>query len=307
MSYLSTKHFEFRDLRYFQAISETGHMGKAAKLLNLSQPALTKSVRRLEDTFGAALLERHGRRIKITPVGELLVAQARILHRQTEDLLRVVDDYAKGASGTVKIGTGPISAELLLPEVCTLLLRQFRDVKIEVTTGLMSDVLAALKAGEFDMIVATLTETDADLLFYPLVDDELIVVARKAHPVFGETIRISDLLNYHWALPSPVLHLRQRIDAMFDVRDLPKPTVQIEVNSISLLPAIVEQTDLLSFISRQQLRTKRWASHLRDIPLREAVIQRRLGVLFRKEGYLSPAARSFLDFLQTHGPKLLGP
>ena len=65
-------HLEFRDLCYFQAVAETGHVGNAAELVHLSQPALTKAMHRLEEIFGVALFERKGRRIQITPAGQLL-------------------------------------------------------------------------------------------------------------------------------------------------------------------------------------------------------------------------------------------
>ena len=299
MTSTSDHQFELRDLRYFEAVAEIGHVGKAAKFLNLSQPALTKCVRRLEETFGTVLFERRGRRIQITPGGMLLLEQARILGRQTNDLIRVIDDFSKGTSGIVKIGTAPVSAELLLPEVCSLVLKQTRDVKIEVTIGMVSDLRSALKAGEFDVIVAKLGPADTNLNFYPLLEDEVVVIARKSHEVFGGPVRMVDLIDYGWALPTPDLELRQEFDAAFLTRNLPRPTAQIEVNSLSLLPPIIEQTDLLSIMWHHQLTKEQSAMRLQKITLEECTIRRRFGVQWRKKGYLSPAARLFLEVLKT--------
>lgn len=84
---------DLRDLTYFETIAELGHLGRAAEKLNRSQPALTKSIQRLEESFGTRLFQRDGRRIKLTPVGELLQARGKELQQsiaQTQREVRIL-------------------------------------------------------------------------------------------------------------------------------------------------------------------------------------------------------------------------
>ncbi len=88
---------------------------------------------------------------------------------------------------------------------------------------------------------------------------------------------------------------------MFLARDLPLPSVQIETNTISLLPPLIGQTRLLSFLARNTLEDVRGAMHLREVPLKETTMKRTLVAAVREGGYLSPAAQSLLDLLKREG------
>src|ERR1044071_1075056 len=114
---------DLRDLRYFEAIAELGHLGRAAKALHRTQPALTGCVRRLEETLGTRLLERDGRGIRVTAAGEALLARARSIRIASQDAVREIGDIGKGLAGLVRIGTVPTVARFLLPPVCRELTR----------------------------------------------------------------------------------------------------------------------------------------------------------------------------------------
>jgi len=126
---------ELRDLLFFETIADFNHLGRAAKQLGRTQPALTRCVRRLEEALGVRLFKRVGRGIQLTPVGSLLLNRARVLRRVAEDTLQQVDDFEHGSSGHVRIGTGPITAERLLPAVCRTILSQGKDITTEVVIG----------------------------------------------------------------------------------------------------------------------------------------------------------------------------
>src|ERR1051326_6175519 len=97
---------ELRDLNYFQAVAETGHLGRAAQQLGRTQPALTKCIRRLEDALEAKLFERVGRGLKLTSVGEVLLARTLKLRNEMKTTVREVTDFAKGEAGHIRIGSG---------------------------------------------------------------------------------------------------------------------------------------------------------------------------------------------------------
>ena len=111
-----------RDLRYFIAAAESGHFRQAAERVGRSQPALSKCIRRLETEIGARLFEPAGRGIRLTDVGQALLTRARLLVVGMQATVREMADMAQGVAGHIRIGSGPTTAEWLLPGLCRRLL-----------------------------------------------------------------------------------------------------------------------------------------------------------------------------------------
>lgn len=293
---------DLRDLLFFETIAESNHLGRAAKKLGRTQPALTRCVRRLEEALGTRLFERVGRGIRITPSGTLLVERVRVLRRAAEDTLHEVDDFENGSSGHVRVGSGPITAERLLPAVCREILAQGQGVTIEVVIGWNADLLEMLKAGNLDLVVGPVPEPGAELASRPLVDDVFVVAASANHRIFRKpVVKMRDLLAYGWVLPTKESTNRKWIDRTFELHGLPKPRAQIEANVISLLSSVIASSGLIGFVSRNNLRTSSGNEALREIPLKEAVMRRHLGITWRQDSYLSPVARRFVDAVKAKG------
>lgn len=297
---------QLRDLRYFEAVAELGHVGKAADQLGRTQPAITKAVQRLEDAFGSALFERKGRGIHLTAVGEVLLARARMLRSATEEALREVGDFARGNAGHVRIGSGPIAAEHVLPEICNLLLAEAPETTIEITVAPSLVLRERLREGAIDLLIGLMPEPDDAFVSRAIVEDVVVVAASHHHPVFDlPRITMKSLLSWRWVLPARSIPSRQWLDAAFQSHGLPLPTAQIDANSIPLLPRLIAKSELLSFLSRHTLAAGRGSQHpLREVPLKEATLKRRLGVTYRREGYLSPAAHRLMALLQERGERL---
>lgn len=291
---------DLRDLTYFETIAELGHLGRAAQKLNRSQPALTKSIQRLEESFGTKLFEREGRRIKLTPVGVLLQQRARQLQQNIAETHREVRDFASGVLGNIRLGCASSMAEYLLPQLTATLLERAPEITLNLVIGQDNMLRESLRAGRLDVVICPQFDDDPQLLAHPLFDDEAVVVASRNHPIFDGPIRLSELGRYRWVLPATGVSSRRWIDSVFLARDLPLPSVQIETNTISLLPPLIGQTRLLSFLARNTLEDVRGAMHLREVPLKETTMKRTLVAAVREGGYLSPAAQSLLELLK-HG------
>lgn len=294
-----------RDLGYFEVVAELGHLGQAAERLGRSQPALSKCMQRLEESFGAPLFNRAGRGIQLTAVGEVLLARARLLRSASEEALREVSDFAQGNAGHVRIGSGPIAADHVLPTLCQLLLSEAPGTTIDITVGPSMALREQLREGSIDLLIGLVPAPDALFQTHSLFEDAVVVAASPEHPVFAlPQITLPALLAYGWALPAASIPSRQWLDAVFQSSGLPLPRVQISANSIPLLPALIRRTGLLSFVSRRTLSS---GSHgaLKEVPLLDTTLQRTLGVTYRRDGYLSPAARRLLSLLQSRGEGLM--
>lgn len=296
-----------RDLGYFEVVAELGHLGQAAERLGRTQPALSKCLQRLEDAFGAPLFSRAGRGIQLTAVGEVLLARARLLRSASEEALREVSDFAQGNAGHVRIGSGPIAADHVLPALCQLLLSEAPDTTMDITVGPSMVLREQLREGSIDLLIGLVPPADTQFQTHAIFDDAAVVATSPEHPVFAlPQVTLQALSRYGWVLPAASIPSRQWLDAVFQSRGLPLPRVQISANSIPLLPALIVRTGLLSFVSR---RTLGRGSHgvLKEVPMPETTLQRTLGVTYRQGAYLSPAARRLVSLLQSRGEGLMAP
>ncbi|WP_407314035.1 LysR family transcriptional regulator [Pseudomonas sp. nanlin1] len=286
---------DLRDLTYFETIAELGHLGRAAEKLNRSQPALSKSIQRLEESLGTQLFLREGRRIKLTAVGELLLARSKPLRQGIEETRRELRDFASGVLGNIRLGCSSTMIEYLLPELAAALLQQAPDITLSVMAGQDDVLLQALRSGQLDVAICPLALADPEWTCHPLLKDEAVVVASKSHPIFAQTYGLADLCRYRWVLPPASVSGRRWLDQVFREHQLPPPSVQIETNSITLSPRLIASTGLLSFLSREALDYGNAAAQLREVPLPETTFKRLVGLVHRSGAYLSPATQKLIS------------
>lgn len=298
-----TDQLDLRDLRYFETIAETGHVGRAARKLFRTQPALTGAIRRLEAVVGTPLFERAGRGIRLTPAGIALQARARALRIASEEAVREIGELGKGLAGLIRIGMVPTVARFLLPPLCREFLKEAPAVTFRTLIGHDDVLRSALKTGDLDVVVSFGRIADEGIVSDAILQDDCVVVASRTHPIFRHRAKLADLLAYRWVLGGPTVATRLWIENVFHEKGLPRPAVQIETNLILLLPPLIEENKLLSFISRRHLGR---GSPLKEVQLRETTMHRRFAVSYRKEGYLSPAAQRCVDMLRERGKALFG-
>lgn len=286
---------DLRDLRYFETIADLEHVGRASAKLHRTQPALTSSVRRLEQDCGAALFEKAGRGIRLTTAGKVLLKWAQRMRFDVEDAKREVSAIGKGMAGHVRIGIVPTAAQFLLPSVARQLLEEAPEVTLSTVVGLIDTLKPKLSAGEIDMMVGTESADEAGYDSRVLAEDPVVVAAVANHDLFRGEPTLKDLTRYRWALQPPGAPTRDWLDHTFDRKRLPRPRVQVETTMLLVLPALIAQTGLLSFVSRQHLITGLARSGLKEVPVKEAVMRRRLVLSYRSNGFLSPAASRVIE------------
>jgi DNA-binding transcriptional LysR family regulator len=195
----------------------------------------------------------------------------------------------------------PTAARFLLPPACGEFLRQAPGVTFKTVIG-HNDVLGTLlRTGELDVVVSFGGQAEPGIASHEILTDEVVVVAARDHPIFRKRPRMKDLLDYRWILAGGSVATRQWLEHAFLTHGLPGPTVQIETNLILLLPPLIEQNKLLSFISRRHIGG---GTRLKEIALKETTMRRRFAVTYRADSYLSPAARRFVELLRTRGKEL---
>lgn len=291
---------DLRDLRYFETIAELQHLGRASAKLHRTQPALTSSIRRLEAACGASLFEKSGRGIRLTEAGRVLQTWAQRMRFDLDDALREVQAIGAGLSGHVRLGIVPTAAQFLLPAVARQLLQEAPQVTLRTVVGLIDTLKPQLRAGELDLMVGTQSADEPGWVSQPLAEDSIVVAASAQHPVFRRhAVELADLSAHAWALQPPGAPTRDWLDHSFERAGLPRPRVQVETTMLLMLPALIVQTGLLSFISRHHLQGRSRISGLKEVPVEGATMQRRMVVTYRAHGFLSPATRRLIDLFNT--------
>ena len=288
--------FDLRDLRYFETIAELEHVGKAADILHRTQPALTGCLRRLEDACGAPLFEKWGRGIRLTSSGKVLLKWARSMRTQVEDAEREILELGEGISGHIRVGIVPTAAQFLLPSAVRRILSEAPNVTLQIVVGLSDSLKKQLRSGDLDLMVGTEGSPEEGLVSEILAEDMIVVAAALDHPIFGvKKPVIKDLCQYRWALQAPGAPTRDWLDHTFDRLGLRRPKVQVETTMLLMLPTLIAETGLLSFISRLHLKSDTICSKLMEVPIPDANMCRRLVVTYREHSYLPPVGCRLIE------------
>ncbi|MBP0598618.1 LysR family transcriptional regulator [Herbaspirillum sp. LeCh32-8] len=287
---------DVRDLKYFEVIAEEGHVGRAAERLFKTQPALTKCIDRLEEQLGAPLFERVGRGIRLTAVGQALLARARRISLMMDETVREIGDYANGREGNIRLGCIPTLAEHILPSVCEQLLAEAGKVTIDLRVSMNDVLLEGLKAGELDVVMGPMIKADDVFVTEEIMQDQMVVMASASHPIFGKKIALRNLLDYQWVLPAQSVASRQWLDNVFDRHHLARPSVQITPTVLNMIMPLIERSNLLGFASKLNLKAGR--GHLKEVALKETTMLRRMGLTYRRDTYLSPAAQRLIAIIK---------
>jgi len=295
---------DISQVRYFNAVARHGSFSAAAKALGMTQPGLTKAVRRLEASLDCTLFVRLPRGVMLTQQGEALLRHAGLLDVQLQDARKEVRSLAGGAVGELRIGAGPSWLSRALPGIVAELTAEYPNLSFQIVGGFNGGLMEALSAGKLDLVVSALPDRrPADLQAIPLTTDTISVVARRGHPL-GARRRpsASSTLVYPWILPGRDVLVRSRLDALFRVAGHEPPAARIESDSISFIAGVLRSSDMLSFVTSQVLR--RDMDGVAPLAIPALTMTRSAGILFRTSAGITPAMRAFIEAIKRHARKL---
>jgi LysR family transcriptional regulator of abg operon len=292
---------ELRHIHHFLAVVKHRNLGRAAQELNIAQPALSKSIRRLEELLQVKLIERHPRGVEPTDFGKALASHAELIAVEVGHAMNAVSALREARQGHVTVGAAPGSSTHILPHATSALLRRHPDLRITVVGGLSDTLLDSLGRGALDFMISGLSglAPSANLVHEKLFTDRVGVVARAGHPLTRQTrLHPGHLVDQKWILPNPNVLTRQQLEAFLHKQNLPSPEVVIETNSVLHIMAVLKCSDLLSFMPRQLIEFGGTAGDLVPLGLPEAVWRRVVGLSYRRRGFMSPASSALIEELR---------
>lgn len=280
-------------LRSFVALADRLHFGETARLLHMSQPALSKQIRLLEDEIGAQLFDRDRRGVRLTSVGRVLAEEARALVLRADAALDRARRAARGEIGRLSIGFG-FSTLTLVPRVVSRFRGLYPDVEISLRDMSTADQLEALRAGRLDVGFVRLPAGDG-LKSLSVLEERLVLVLPSGHPR-AATARVEDVRDEPFVQTprqlSPSLH--DHLLALCASHGF-QPKVIQEASEFPTILALVAAGLGVAFVPESALRTRFEGVVTRRVGGRAA--RWRVGAAWR-EGCGEPLRDAFLDALR---------
>lgn len=289
--------FDTRQLRHLTAVIQGGSFTRAATSLNMSQPALSKSIHLLEHAVGAKLLERGRRGAKPTPFGQALLER----YGKIEAELRfAVDDInaLKGLrQGHLTVGATAVTSSYLVPTAISRLKAQKRHIDIDVTVNSASLLVNDLKEGRLDLVVGPIYGEHVGLALEEefLFNSRLVVISRPGHPLSKlKSVKLDQLRVYDYVGTNGNNPLKQQLDRLFKSANITGFQPAIATNSPAMSKMIVQQSDYFSMLPESVVELEARLKLLRITQLEVTGNKVAYGARWLKDRSINPAMSAFV-------------
>ena len=292
------RRLRLRDLRVFFLVVELGSLAKAAALLRVSQPAVSRVIADLEQTLGVKLFDRHTRGVEPTLYGQALLSRSRAAFDELRQGVRDIEFLADPETGEVKIGTSQFLMAGFVASVIERLARQRPRIRFSSVEGNARMMQLALRDRRVDVIVGvSLPSVPAgDLVSQRLFDDGLRVVAGPSSPwLRRRKIDLAELVREPWVLPPPDTLTGMSVAQALSANALPLPTLGIISSSAALRSRLLATGRFISVLPASVLHfaAKHW--QVRPLPVNLPGTIQPVDVVTLQRRTLSPAIQRFIE------------
>jgi len=287
-------------LRLFLKAAELGSVTQAAQELNISQPAVTSQIKKLEKELGLQLLSPLGRGVRLTEVGARLASEAGRLFSLEGRIEAMLEEYRQGQEGTLRIAATYLPANFLLPRPIADFKRGHPTVDVALKTTGSNQIVDLLLRYEADIafIGGGNRREHADLEGTPWLEDEMWFVVHQEHKLADKSVSLAELAEEPFALRESGSFSREQLFSLFRLRGLQPPRVGLEINGFSELIRVVSDGYGLAFLSALEAREAVERGSLRRIRVEDVRLTNSISLYTRKEPLPAIAAR-FLEIFSS--------
>lgn len=285
-------------LRALIAVESTSSYALAAERTGLSQPAVHRAVRDLQELLGVALLVRVGRAVRPTEAASRFVRFARLMLSELRAGMDEIGALGSGDSGRITVGTLPLARAIFLPELLARFTAAHSTASVAVVEAPYGELLAALRQGDIDLLIGTQRDPPPsnDVAQEGLFDDDPVIVGRAAHPLRGKKkLVLPDLLRFSWVIPSPGVPMRGNWERMFRDQGIEPPRLRIECGSVLIMRGLMLQGDWLTLMSRDQFMFERDVGALAELGEPGPALRRRIAMTRRSDWRPTPLQAHFVE------------
>lgn len=233
---------ELKQLKYLLAVSELGSFSKAAVLLSVAQPVLSRQIRSLEEELGVELLYRNGRGIVVSEAGTIVVEHARSIVNAVGSISTEIDAMREDPIGRISIGMPPTAGSVLTAPLIQRFHEEYPRIKLKVQEGYSGHVLEWLSTGRIDVAILYNAPKTSTLVTQPLIEEELLLIGPGRHPdmAIKGPVQGAQLAELPLIMPSHPHGLRVLVETLLGPLRI-YPNVEYEIDSLTAVINMVEQ------------------------------------------------------------------
>jgi len=292
---------KMKHLKLLETVGEQNNIFKASQLLNMAQPAVTKTIRDMENALDLTLFNRNSRGVTPTAYGEVLIKHSKLILAQVRHVSEELVSLREGVSGRINVGTLLAASPWLLPKSLAVMKKERSLISVSVTESTSTMLLPRLLIGEIDVVVGRLPEIQdiEEIESVPLYYEPVSLVVRAGHPLLKKKkLTLKDLVEQSWIMPSEGTVLRREIENAFHSANLPVPVNAIESVSVLTNRTLLRETDMIGSMPDAVLKTYEEVGLLARLPVNIKANLGPVGYSIQAGRELTPAVQYFLQVLK---------
>ncbi|HAX72526.1 MAG TPA: LysR family transcriptional regulator [Firmicutes bacterium] len=283
-------------LYYFRTVAHLQHFRQAAQELNISQPSLSYAISSLEDELGTYLFEKQGRNVVLTKYGKLYLEYV----EQALDTLELGEKKLRQVTSSSK---GHIDLGYIAPLATTYIPRKVREflqidynhgITFSFRQGISNDLISGLKTSKYDLVFCSYVENEPDISFELLIEDEMIVVVPFDHPLAQkDVIELNEIAPYPLVVYGRETALGKTTQQLFDLTKL-KPNIICEAEGENSIYGLVAEGFGVGLAAMSH---EIHQYELKHIKVNHPECRRRIYLAHKKNVYLAPAVKKFIQYI----------
>ncbi len=288
---------DYDQLASFLEVAKLNSFSRAAEKIYRTQPAISAQVRLLEQECGEKLFDRSGKKVLLTPAGEILKKYAEKLLGLQKEALQAIAELNQTPRGKLYIGANEATCLYVLPKTFARFKQLYPLVQISIYRNFSHKIVQKVQEGAVDLGIVTLPQSAPNMEVISVFKDEVQVVVPKTHALAkNRSVTVEELAQYPLILPKTG-HTRVVIDRLLrEFRD--RLQISMELASVETQKKFVGAGLGISLISRAYAQSDVAAGILKLIPLAGQKLYRELGLIYRRDRYLSLPAKVFLEVVR---------
>ncbi|QFF98867.1 LysR family transcriptional regulator [Psychrobacillus glaciei] len=285
---------EWQRLEYFQTVAKVQHMTRAAEMLSISQPALSRSIAGLEEEIGVPLFDRQGRSIVLNRYGEMFLHRVNRIMRELDEGLEEILQLTNPEQGEVSLGFLHTLGTSSVPNIIRAFHRDSPNIRFQLKQNHTHTQLKQLKSGELDLCLLASLDNEAQIEWTELWRDELYVIVPISHPLANrKSISLKEIANESFVSMKKGYALRKTTDEIFEKVGI-LPNISFEGDEVATLAGFVGAGLGFSILpDGGELN----ANKMVKLRVKDMTCERVIGMAIVKNRYLSPVAKRFQHFI----------
>ncbi|MBB5986707.1 LysR family transcriptional regulator [Sphingobium lignivorans] len=293
--------FDDRTRDAFLIVASHGSIGRAAEVLNMSQPTLSRMIKRLEMRLGVPLFDRFASGVTLNVYGEALLPFANRIDLESSHARDEIERLRTGSLGVLRIGSAVSVGAHLLPPIFHRMVIENPNLRIEMLEGVQDTLEPALLNRQVDIIIATEMPVNEDMLRLDLTfSDYGSVIASPHHPVRARgPLTVADLKDELWTMPPQGSQPRRGFERILAELGISPPRIAVETWSTSMMKALVADSGFLSWLPDTVYKVEEKAGLITDLEVAGMTVPRRMVMYRRSRGLVPPVVTRFLEIART--------